>query len=372
MKGLNRETLLNQARAIVEKEPFTREDAARSNGLMSLAERIGKRWTRKEEGREFRTWLRHPDVETKIVAERRAMGIGLGTSGGYLVPVGFRRELMVALRLYDKLFDPSVVDLFKSDNGLQIPVPVIDDTGSAAVAIDENMQAEEQDPVLSQVLLPLAPMWRSGIVKVSHQLLQDSAFDPLDFLAAAFAVRFARGIGPSLVASLLSSAKLGKVADGSASNTGGSETGINSIGTQDLIALRSSVNPAYRASGKVYWLMNDNTLGALLALLDKQGRPIFHVDRWANDEDALLYGYPIAICPSMDDIGSGKKPIAFGATGFFVTRIVKNEIAIANYSERWAEYGQVGFQGMVRCNGDLACIAGADAPVKYLQNAEEQ
>jgi HK97 family phage major capsid protein len=77
----------------------------------------------------------------------------------------------------------------------------------------------------------------------------------------------------------------------------------------------------------------------------------------------------------MPGIGPGNKPIAFGATGYFVTRIVKPGTTISVLYERYAEIGQVGYRTQMRASGKLLAVTSngsplvSDAPVKFLQNA---
>jgi HK97 family phage major capsid protein len=83
---------------------------------------------------------------------------------------------------------------------------------------------------------------------------------------------------------------------GSSESAGGSETGANSVGWTDLVALRRGVNPAYRAAQKVFWAVNDHTLSSLDGILDKQGRPIIH-PQYSPDGRRLLLGFPVEFAP---------------------------------------------------------------------------
>jgi HK97 family phage major capsid protein len=175
----------------------------------------------------------------------------------------------------------------------------------------------------------------------------------------------------------LNGADLGATANGDPNATGA--TGADSIGYPDLIALRKSVDPAYRASGKCGWLMNDNTLAALDSLTDKSGRPIIH-PIYVNGKRVLL-GYPVGICPSLPDIGSDATPVLFGALGYFVVRVVRDggdkesgRLIRITEAPGYAENLLTGFKSFLRCNGALLAAqsgspAASDAPVKYLQNS---
>ncbi|HEV2418652.1 MAG TPA: phage major capsid protein [Terriglobia bacterium] len=379
-ESLVRESLLAQAHRLINSPKFDHESGARANALLSLADRVGSTRRAYDDpllqgferalraaGRLGDKWSETPEFKSYL-RELRDMGESTGNLGGYFVPQGFRDMLQSALKAYDRIFDPDVSTWFESERGGTCAIPAMDDTASVAVQVGEGQQTTAQDVTAEQVLLNPAIAWRSGVVKFSIELLQDSCFRPLQFLADAFAKRFARAVGPTFITSLLASAKLGCTATGSSKNTGGSETGGTSIGTTDLVALRTSVNSAYRTSPRCWWLMNDDTLSSLDSILDKNGHPIIH-PHYDQNGNRLLLGYPVGICPSIPGIAPNATPILFGNFGFFIVRNMPQETKVQVSTERFADYGQVAFQGYLRVNGGLTCVSSADAPVKYLQNA---
>lgn len=369
--AFERDNFLREAAFLIEKSNFTKEDSSRASLLMDLADRVGASANFKSnyESRERQALtyaLRNGELR-----ESRTLGIATPTQStavSVLAKEGFWDRLTTALKAFDALFRDDVVTIIETDTGAPTVLPNLDDTAAAATPITENTQEGASEPVTSAVVLGVPPTYRSGIVRVSVELMADSAFDPGIFLSLAFAIRMARGISPTLVASLLASAHLGRTAAGSSANTGGSETGGTSVGWLDLIMLRTSVNPAYRATEKTGWLMNDNTLAFLDGTLNKYGAPLFP-QLYDGSGRRLLNGFPVYICPSMPDIGLNAKPILFGALGFFVVRLVKGATNITQFNERFAEYGQVGFHSVTRANGGLLAAGGADSPVKFLQNA---
>jgi HK97 family phage major capsid protein len=114
--------------------------------------------------------------------------------------------------------------------------------------------------------------------------------------------------------------------------------------------------------------MNDLTLLALDSLTSKQGLPVIYPQYHPETGERLLLGYPVAICPSMPSIGVNNTPIAFGATGYFVTRCVKEQTKITVLFERFAEFGKIGYRAQMRANGMLLGVS-TDTPIKLLQNA---
>lgn len=372
---LDRDTLLLTAHALINSPNFTQEKNAKANALMNLAEKIGdgKRALPQDgaESRALADFLRTGKIED------RALGVGTPTqttATGVLVPQAFYDKLTTALRAFDALFDEDVVTVAETETGAPLVMPALDDTANAATIIAESAQdPAEADPITSATI-QVPSTYRTGLIVVSRELVEDSSFDISAILAQAFAIRIARGVGPNLVSTLLASAKLGVTAAGSAANTGGSETGATSIGWADLVGLVKSVDPAYRNAEKVAWLMNSDTLLALDSVITKNGQPMIH-PQYLPDGRRMLLGYPVAICPSMPDIGvvgspaTPACPVAFGATSYWITRVVKGSTRVQRLEELLAEYGQIAYRGYTRANGQLLAVTSSQSPIKLLQNA---
>jgi HK97 family phage major capsid protein len=364
-----RDDLLRHAHLLITKSDFTHEDNARANALMSLAEKLGDgKPALPGDGAETRaltTYLRTGKIEG------RDLGVGTPTqttATNVLVQQGFYDKLAVALKAYDALFNDDVAEVIETDTGAPLVYPSLDDTANAAQVVTEgDADPTNVDPITAATL-GTPSTYRTGLIKCSRELAEDSRIPIADILAQAFAIRIGRGVGPALVSALLSAAKVGPTANGSAANSGGSETGVESIGWTDLVDLVKSVDPAYRSARKCGWLMNDDTLLALDSVITKQGLPMVK-PLYDAEGRRLLLGYPVGICPSMPDIGAGKTPIAFGATGYFITRLVRNSTRIAVLEERFAELGQIAYRAQTRANGTLLAVTSTNSPVKLLQNA---
>lgn len=360
------ESLLLHARAITTKPTYSKEDSARVDAMLRMAEILNSRTLPKEDTEEFRA------IDEVFRSGFTTRDIGEGTlsqttATSILSSQLFFNKLTQALKAADALWDPEVTTVWPTDTGAPANVPQWDDTANAATVLPEAQQDPLVEPGLLSLQIPTAPTYRTGILKLSIESLQDAGFPVVSELARSFAWRIARGVGPVLVTQLLSQAPVGLTAAGSSLNTGGSETGGTSIGWQDLANLVLSVDPAYRAAG-AYFLMNDSTRTKLNAIVTKQGVPMIH-PKYDSAGRQLLLGHPIAVCPSMPNIGVNAKPVAFGATSYFVTRVVKNSASVVRLNERFADFGQVGFRSWIRANGVLRLAAAEHVPVAVLQNA---
>lgn len=362
------------ADSLLKKGTFSHEDNARVAQLLRYAELTSgeSRFSNPGADQETRGRKLLKAVLRTYNGELRNLGLSSATTSqatADLVKQEFYDTLTHALAQTDELFNPQVTTRWESDTGAPAPLPWLDDTAEAAAAVAEGgSDPTSVDPVIHGVALPTPSTYRTGMIPISRELVQDSAFDPAIFLAKSFAVRFARGVGPDLVTSLLANAKVGATAAGSATNTGGAETGTDTIGSQDLINLRKSVNPAYRKGPNVGWILNDNTLSYVDGLLTKQGAPVFP-ENYDQNGRRVLCGFPVFVCPSMPDLATGQKTIAFGNLSYFVLRIVKGYASVAVLQERYAEQGLVAYHASIRANGKLLGVSATDSPVKVIAQA---
>src|SRR5262249_19394716 len=158
------------------------------------------------------------------------------------------------MKQYDQLFD--VVTWLPTESGAKFSIPSMDDTATSAVMVSESTQNAQDDFTdISAVNFDQVPLWRTGNVKVSLELLQDSGIDLEQLFADRFAVRFARGLGPVLVALVKANASVGQTT-----------ASPSAIAPDELYDLVGSLDPAYAASPSCGWLLNYSTLIAILKL----------------------------------------------------------------------------------------------------------
>ncbi len=290
------------------------------------------------------------------------------TSGGYLVPTKIWPTFVAMLKAADQIFDPSVVTWLEL-SGDPVNIPMLDDTAIVAQKIDENnITPTYSDITFDEVAFGRAATWRSGWVAAPRQLAADSAY-PLDFvLNQVFAARIARGAGAALVSTIITGAESAGTAVGSAGNTGGTETGANSIGTDDLATLFGSVDQAYSSSPNAGWMMQLSTFVKLLTIKDKQGRPVLRPEKNA-DGRYLILTKPVYFCPSVPAVSTGNKSVLFGDLSRIAIRADKDSYSVLRSEERLSEYLQFGYQAYLRLDSALLRQSGSDSPIKYLQNA---
>jgi HK97 family phage major capsid protein len=289
-----------------------------------------------------------------FAGEERTQSELTGSTGGVIVPQAFYNKLTIALKQYDGIFDAAT--LVPTSGGADMKFPLDDDSASAAAVLAENTASAITDAVFDQLSFPKCPKWSSGFVSASTEVAQDAFFDLTGLLARAFGRRFARGIGAAHTATLLTAATLGKTAASATTVTG-----------DELLDLISSVDPMYAQNGS--FLCNLTTLTTLRKLKGStSGDYLLDIDTDANGRPTI-FGYTVFVSPSMPNMTTGLKSIAFGDLSRWIRREVIGSLEVKTLKERYAEVGQIGYLGLWRVDGALAKAANSPVPVKYLQQA---
>ena len=305
-----------------------------------------------------RELLKDHAVNTKGI--QMAQGVGTDGAGGFTVPddISFMGMLREALLSFGGM--RSVANVISTATGADLPIPQNNDTANKGEIIAESGAQNEQDLVFTQTVLQ-AYKYSSKLVKVSVELMQDSAINIAAILANAMGIRIARILNEHFTTGTGSGQPNGAVTASAAGKVGASATAVTYAELVDLI---HSVDPAYRAQGAVL-MFNDNTLRDLRKLVDGDSRPLWQAGVTAG-EPATFLGFPYVINQDMATMASDAKSILFGAMQNYWIRDVLG-IAVVRLNELYAANGQVGFFAFSRHDGDL--INAGTNPVKHFQNA---
>ena len=288
----------------------------------------------------------------KNQAEARAQSL-TSSAGGYTVPQGFINQLEASLLAFGGMRE--VATVLRTAEGNDLPIPTVSDHANVGAILAENTQVAEQDITFSQITLK-AYKYSSKLIRVSAELLQDSAIDLESFIGGALGERIARILNTHFTTGDNSSKPQGITASG-AGVTAASATAIT---YGELVELQHSVDPAYRGNAK--FMMHDSTFKAIRKLLDGQNRPIFQPDITAASPGTLL-GSPIVINQDCATIAASAKAVFFGDFSKYIIRDVQ-DFTLLRLEERYADYHQVGFVGFSRHDGRIL-DAGTD-PIKHL------
>lgn len=285
------------------------------------------------------------------------LNVGTGNQGGYVVPVGFQKDLETKMKAWGRMRQNCQV--ITTTTGAVLDWPTMDDTANSGHWIAENQAVSQTNPTFGQVQLS-AYLGSSDQVLFSFQLLQDSAFDLEAKITDAFGIRLGRltnaaytnGTGSGTPTGLVYTIKNDSVpnvvnATGSNTNDGASGSEASTIGSDDLDNLISSVDPAYRQNGR--FMMHWKTIDYLRKLKDKYGRPLW-VSSLAVGEPDRIFGYPYDWNADMDLIGAGNYPVLYGDFSKYIIRDAAG-ITVVRFNELFMSNHQVGFQAFLRTEG---------------------
>lgn len=294
--------------------------------------------------------------ESRATIEQRA-GIA-GLSGGLIIPKTLASEIEVALKAYGGMFEAATI--LNTSHGSDLILPTVNDTNAKATIVSEYDQSTKRAPSFGSVVLK-AYTYRTPIIPVSQELIQDSAFDLDALLSRLLADSFSRGVNEDLTTGSGTGKPTGIVTAATACTT---QAAAASIKLDDIIDLIKSVNSAYARNGK--FMFNRNTLWELAKIKDQTGRYIWQ-DSTREGTPATLFGKQYVLNDDMADIGAGNASVLFGDLTKYNIRLVQS-FRVIRLNELLAEYLSIGLFGFARVDGNL--LDAGTNPVKKLVHAK--
>lgn len=332
---LERQEALDRELALPTSKPLT----SRPDAAGKAQEKVGR--ASDEYAQAFWTQARSKSSVTPEL--RNALETGVDTEGGYLVPDTFEHTLIQALTEDNVV--RALAHSFTTSSGSH-KIPVVSNKGTASW-VDEEGAIPESDDTFGQQLIGAHKV--AAMIKVSEELLNDSAFD----LEGYFRSEFARRIGNKEEEAFLTGDGSGKPT-GIFHTTGGAQVGVTAasataITADELIDLFYSLNSAYRKNA--VWLLNDTTMKAVRKLKDSNGQYLWQPALHEGGFETLL-GKRLYTSPYVPEIASGAKTVAFGDFSFYWIGD-RQGITFKRLNERFAETGQIGFIASKRLDARL-------------------
>lgn len=282
-------------------------------------------------------------------AESRDLGVTTPSAGGYLVPPGYRAVMTETMKAFGGLINFANVITTSTGNPLQWPTN--DDTGNIGAILAENTVIPTQDVVIGTRAIG-AYTYTSKLVRVSLQLLQDSAFNIDTWLPRKLGQRIGRAVADHLINGTGTGMPTGILP--TATNFTGTAIGLaafngntSAAGYNAVIDLEHSVDPAYRQAGACRFIFNDNTLATLRKYKDGQQRPLW-LPVPVPGMPATINGLPYTIDQAMPNAANPSKVMLFGDfnAGYVVRQVL--DVQAVRLAERYADFLQVGFFGFMR------------------------
>lgn len=286
----------------------------------------------------WNTWVRH-GKNLLGPEEYRSLNRGTDSAGGYLVPHELERRLIQALEDENVMRTLATVITMDTDRD----VPIEEDLGEAYWTAEEA-EYTESDATFSQKTLRAHKLTR--LMRISEELLQDSAFDLETYVVSNYGRTMGRKEEEAFVAGDGNGKPLGILLDAQVGHTAASAT---AIAADEIFDLYHSLRRPYRR--RATWLANDSTVLALRKLKDNEGRYIWQPSLTAGQPDTLL-GRPIVTSNYVPEIGANNRSLVFGDLSYYWV-VDRRGRFMQRLGELFAKTGQVGFRAYQRVDGRL-------------------
>lgn len=282
---------------------------------------------------------RHKDRLTPEM--RNALQVGTDSEGGYLVPDEFEKSLIAGLKLANVI--RANAHVFTTSSGSH-KIPVVASNGTA-VWIEEEGAFTPSDDSFGQVQLDAHKV--GTLIKVSEELLADSAFDLESYIRA----EFVRRIGDKEEEAFLVGNGTNKPT-GILNATGGGQVGVTAasattITADELIDLYYSLKAPYRKNA--VWVLNDSTMKIIRKLKDGSGQYLWQPALKDGEANTIL-GRPYFTSPYAPAVAAGAKSVLFGDLNYYWIGD-REGITFRRLNELYAGNGQVGFLASKRLDG---------------------
>ena len=280
-------------------------------------------------------------AESRVLFEQRA-GI-TGLTAGVIVPATLADSIEVALKAYGGMFEAGTI--LTTSKGGDLIMPTVNNTNAKATVVAEYNQSTKSAPSFGSETLK-AYTYRTPIVPVSLELLQDSVFDLESLLSNLLTESFGRGINEDLTVGSGTGKPKGIVNWAHPCPVNPSAGGIS---LDALIELIKGVDSSYAQRGK--FMFNRNTFYSLVKIKDSTGRYIWQ-EGAKDGTPATLFGKSYILNDDIDDVGAGKTSVLFGDFSKYKIRMVKS-FRVIRLNELLAEYLSIGLFGFARMDGIL-------------------
>ena len=287
---------------------------------------------------------------------RDALSVGVNENGGFTVPDEFERQLIQGLE-ENNIFR-TLAHTIHTNSGTRT-IPLATDSGSASW-IEEGAAIQESDMSFAQETLSAYKL--GCMIKVSNELLNDSAFNIAAHIAQRFGVRFGNaeedafinGTGPSANPQVTPSQPTGILTSLTASAGNITEDAVT-VHFDNIYKLYYSLKSPYRR--KASFLCNETLLLQLMLLKDGNGNYIWKPGLEVGKPDTIL-GRPIYTSGYMPAISGdaaqdkNKKVLLFGDFSYYWIADRQSR-TLKRLNELYAVTDQVGFIGTQRVDGKL-------------------
>ncbi len=271
---------------------------------------------------------------------------GVQADGGYLVPEEFERQIVTGLDEANVV--RSLAKVITTNAERKIPVAA---THSAAQWTAENAAYTESNPTFDQKTIDAFKL--TDLVKVSIELLQDSAFDLESYIAGEFARAFGIAEEQAFCVGTGTNQPTG-IFTANGGTVGVTAAATGAVTADELISLVYALKSPYRRNAK--FLMNDATISAIRKLKDSNGAYLWQPSLQAGQPDRLL-GYELYTSPYVPTMAANAFTVAFGDfKNYWIAD--RSGRTVQRLNELYSTNGQVGFVATERVDGKVILSEG--------------
>ncbi|MBB6224559.1 phage major capsid protein [Rhizobium leguminosarum] len=242
-----------------------------------------------------------------VTAEYKAMGIANDTTGGYLAPIEYIREIIKGVT---DVSPARTLSRVRQTASKAITIPKRTGQFAAQWVADQGTKSETDGLRYGMWEIPTHEMY--ALIDISNQNLEDSAFNMEAEINFEATEQFAVAEGAAFVSGNGVGKPLGflDASSGLSENVSGSAVTIADVDGQanGLLALKYALKTAYARNAT--WALNRTTLGSVRRLKDAQKGYIWMPG--IAGQPNTIDGDPYVEVPDMPSEGAGAYPIAYG------------------------------------------------------------
>ena len=236
--------------------------------------------------------------------EKKALTVSNDSTGGYLAPPEYVREL---LKTVTEISPIRSIARVRSTGARSIQVPKRTGTFSAEWVAESGTRSETTGYQVGLEEIPAHEHY--ALVDISEQDLEDSVFDLEAEMQSEFSTQFAKAEGAAFVSGNAVGKPEGFMTNSSVSSVNsGNGTALLADG---LLSLVHSIKSEYASNAT--FVLNRNTLADIRKLKDTAGQYVFQAGmNLISGVPNTILGYPYVEATDMPNVGANAFPIAFG------------------------------------------------------------
>lgn len=284
-----------------------------------------------------------------VEAEYKAMSVGNDTTGGYLAPAEYVREIIKGVTEISPI--RSLVRV-RTTASKSIMIPKRTGQFAAQWVAEQGTRSETDGLRYGMLEIPTHELY--ALVDISEQNLEDSAFDMEGEIRMEAAEQFALAEGAAGVVGngvgkpqgfLDADAGLSENVSGSAATIADADGQANG-----LLTLKHALKTAYVRNAA--WALNRTTLGSVRKLKDADKNYIW-MPGIAQGKPNTIDGDPYVEMPDMPSEGAGAYPIAYGDFARAYTLVDRIQMSMLRDPYTQATSGNIRFLFRRRLGGQV-------------------